>query len=326
MLLTRSRRVAAAVGDPKSNGHRPAPTKRTEGSGHRRFVLAGRMLLWAAILLLAVRGGVGVVAELAGDAGPRTAPVRGQVMADESVFPADAARAFATRFAQDYLTYDAASGRAERAERLAAYVPPGAARDLGWDGTGDQLVRTALPVEVRVVSDERAVVTVAAQMEAGHWLHLAVPVAADAGGGLTVAAPPALVAGPPPADVPSASWTPAARSSGDVPLAEELTPVLESFFEAYAEGRPDALAYYLAVGQDLDGLGGLVELDDLVSLWIDRGGTSREAVATVRWRAPDGGVLTQRYALTLVDVAGRWYVDALRVGEDTGDDEEGSRS
>lgn len=328
-MLTRSRR-GETVGDPDTNGHRAAraPARRPGGGYRRRLVLAGRTLLWAAILVLAVRGGVGVVTELAGDADTGTAPVGGQAAVRGTAFPADAAAAFATRFARDYLTYDEQAGRAERAERLAAYVPAGSDRELGWDGKGDQSVRAALPVEARVVAGDRAVVTVAAQVADDRWLHLAVPVAADAVGGLVVAEPPALVAGPPPADVPSASWSAVGRSSGDVALADELGPVLGSFFEAYGQGRADGLAYYLAVGRELDGLGGLVELDELVDVWIGRGGAVREAVVTVRWRdRPAGGALTQRYTLRLVDVAGRWYVDALRVGEGTiGGDEEGRRS
>lgn len=315
---------AAVDGDPETNGHRsPAPAKPPGGGYRRPLVLAGRLLLWAAIVVLAIRGAVGVVVELTGEAGTAGTPVDGGAATEETTFPVDAATAFAARFAQDYLTYAAESGRAERAERLAAYVPTGADRDLGWDGKGDQSVRTVLPVETRVVDEDRVVVTVAAQVAANRWLHLAVLVAADAAGGLLVAEPPALVAGPPPADVPSASWGPDGRGSGDVALADELTPVLESFFEAYAEGRPDALAYYLAVGRDLDGLGGLVELDELVSVWIQPGGAVRDAVATVRWRdQPAGGALTQRYTLRLVDVAGRWYVDALdTAGVDTTNDE-----
>lgn len=283
-------------------GRMAPPSKRGGGRLRRALVLAGRVILWAAILVLAVRGGVSTVAELAAGSQPPAPPV-GEVEATET-FPVEAARAFATRFTQDYLTFDSAR---DRQARLAAYALPARDRQLGWDGVGEQGVLAVVAVDVAVVTDDRASVVVAAQVTGPRWLHLAVPVATDGAGGLVVPEHPAFVAAPRVAAAPPAPDAPV-----DNVLGRELAPVLESFFDAYAASRADDLGYYLPVGRTLDGLDGVVELDELVELEVAEGADLRSATATVRWRdATTGAGLTQRYELVLTNDAGRWYVDQL---------------
>lgn len=306
MQLTRSRpeRPEAEHSAEPAQGRHP----RRRGGARRALVLAGRVVLWAALLLLAVRGAVGVAGELAGTESAVDAPATAATAA--STFPTAQARAFATRFAHDYLTYDDALP--ERAERLSVYGLPTSDRQLGWDGNGAQVVRTVLPVEVTVLADDRASVVVAAQVSGPRWLHLSVPVVTDGEGGLAVPELPAFVAPPPEARV-----APAGDEPLDGSLGRELTPVLESFFDAYAASRADDLGYYLPVGETLDGLGGVVELDALVEVAVaEGGGDRRTAFALVRWRdAATDARLTQRYDLVLTNDAGRWYVEHLGTGD-----------
>lgn len=304
MQLTRSRPEAPS---PSDNGTAPGPTRRDRGGLRRGLVLTGRVVLWSAILLLAVRGGAGILTELR--AAPDAAP--GVPAGVDEGFPSQAARAFATRFAHDYLTYDADAR--SRPDRLSDYVPGGEPGQFGWDGVGEQTVGAVVATDVTVLDRARASVLVAARVDGPRWLHLSVPVVADDAGRLAVAGSPTFVAAPRLASVPTEP-----ELLVDSALSRELTPVLESFFEAYAEGRAEDLAYYLAVGRVVEGLGGTVELDELVDLEVAEGrdgDDARDARATVRWNDPvTGAALTQRYDLRLVDGGGRWYVDGLGTG------------
>lgn len=299
MQLTRPR-PAPPPARVAANGSSHAAVRPVRLRARRGAVLAGRGVLWAAIVLLALRGGVATVTELTG---PGT-PVAPNPTAGDAAFPVDDARALATRFAYDYLSYGPAGTGAR--DLLAGYGPAQQG-ELGWDGAGAQTVDTAVAIAVDVESDGRAVVVVAARVDGPRWLHLAVPIALDDGGRLSVAGSPALVAGPPVGAAP-----PAGEGTVDVALSRELMPVMESFFAAYASGRADDLAYYLPVGRSLRGLDGVVELDALLELRVAEGGPQRDAKAIVRWRdSATGAALTQRYDVQVIDDAGRWYVQGL---------------
>lgn len=266
----------------------------------RRYaVLAGRVLLWTTVGLVFVRG----VVSLVRPAG-RPATVAA-VEAPASTFPVDEARAFAARFAHDYLTYDAANPELRR-KRLAEYLPDGADGLAGWDGTGTQVAVNSMPVKVDVRGAERAVVIVAVEVTGPRWLHLAVPVASD-GRGLVLADTPMLVPPPPSAPVP-----PRAQPATDAGLTSELRPVVEAFFRAYAGESESDLDYYLPASTSMPVLGGSVTLDALTELAVAEGGDEREAAASVRWRdRTTGAGVVQRYHLSLVQRDGRWYVSRL---------------
>ena len=273
----------------------------------RRYaVLGGRILLWAAIGIVFLRGAVSLV---------RPARPPAAVAATEAAgptFPVDEARAFAARFAHDYLTYDAGNPDLRR-KRLAEYLTDGSDALAGWDGTGTQVAVNSMPVKVEVSGPERAVVTVAVEVTGPRWLHLAVPVASD-GRGLVLADTPVLV--PPP---PSASAPQRPRPATDTGLTAELRPVVEAFFRAYAGESESDLAYYLPASTSMPVLGGSVSLDALTELAVAEGGGQREATAAVRWRdRTTGAGVVQTYHLSLVQRDGRWYVS--RLGADPGRD------
>lgn len=286
-----------------------APLKdRTTWSGERRrlLVIIGRVVLWALVAVLLLRGTLSVLSELRVLAGPSGDRGDTPTATAQPAFPVEAAEAFAAQFAQEYLTFnrDAAG---EREARLAPYVPDGRERQFGWDGTGQRTASSAIPVTTRVIEPRQAIVTVAVRMTPPPWIYLEVPVASDDAGGLVVAAPPSFVA-PPPGIQPQRTAPPAT----DVTLSRELRPTIESFFRAYGAGSTAELTYFLPVGRSIQGLGGVFHLDALVDLRVDEGGDRREAVADVRWLdQPTGARLTQSYRLVLRHEGGRWYVDQL---------------
>lgn len=89
-----ARRGKRRHGRPEqADGHGPATTR---GGAIRT---AGRLALWAVVLLILVRGAGAVLAGGSQDAVPATKAATG------SSWPGDEARAFAADFARAYLTY-----------------------------------------------------------------------------------------------------------------------------------------------------------------------------------------------------------------------------
>jgi hypothetical protein len=298
-LLTTEER--STNGFPRSRPLPPPPSgRRARGRLRRAPVLVGRTLLWAAVLVLLARGGLALVADLQT---PAAQPASSTPAAATAPEPAGV-EGFAVRFAYDYLTFDA-SRPAERAQRLAAYLPTGTEEQLGWDGIGEQAVRVVVPVS-STASADHVVVTVAAQVDQGRWLQLLVPVHIDPTGRLAVSAPPAFVPFSPPGAAPPR------QTAVDADLSRDLHPVLESFFRAYGEGRAEDLAYFVAVGQRIRGLHGQVALEEVTAVRVGHGNGERTAEALVRWRdQATGAAFVQQYELGLVSEAGRWYVTRL---------------
>jgi hypothetical protein len=290
----------------------PLPDLRPRRGGLRRLpVLLGRAVLWGVVLVLAVLGARTLLQ--AGASGP---DAREGLLA---AFPQDEARALATRFATDYLRYDE-ENPGDRVQRLLAYLPGAAGDDLGWDGAGAQDVVVALPAGLDVHSEQAATVLVAAQVDDGRWLHLAVPVEVDDLRRVSVTSTPILV--PAPA---TASPAPPAVPVADEDLSSELVPLLQAFFEAYAIGDAEALAEHATPAVGPGGLGGLVELVEVSQVRVASGGDRRDARAVVRWRDPaTGAQLPQLYHLQVVRADGRWHVDRLGAAPGSATKENGS--
>ncbi len=278
---------------------------------------AFRALVWLVLVLLLLLGVRDVVRSAIGvrsTAGPAPA----------SQFPRDAVAAYAGRFAIVYLSFDSTQPKA-RAEALKAFSGDiGTDQQLGWDGRGRQTATVALPSGIEVVDPHRAVVTVAvlarpgaasaADQEmaaAGRWVYLAVPVVVD-GGAFAVAGQPSLV--PAPA---TTNFRPIqAGGEDDAALASELRPNLAAFLKAYAASDRTQLGYYAAPGATFAGLGGLVDLGELVDLQVDQSaGTTRGAAAQVRWVDKiTSASLTQTYRLVLDQGSGKWLVRTIQPG------------
>ena len=269
----------------------------------RVLVVAGRVLLWAAVALVLVRG----VLSIAAPNRSSRRPVVATSPAEQ--FPKDAALAFAGRFVHDYLSFDAAHADEHRRE-MAGYLPQGADPMAGWDGKGNQGVSAVIPVTIDIRSASLAVATVAAQVGGTRWLYLTVPVAVS-GGQLAIPELPSLVSSPAASDASSVDMSIAHADAG---LSSNLRPVVEAFFRAYAAGSGTDLSYFAPAGAaSVSGLNGVVAFDSLLDLEVAEGGAEREAAAQVRWSdRASGGSITQIYHLGLTQRDGRWYVE--RVG------------
>lgn len=267
----------------------------------RRLLAAGRVLLWGAVVLVWVRGAVSLFPGATGGSRPAEA------QAARHAFPEDPARAVATRFTQEYLTYGS-DGAEERNRRLAPFLREGADPSTGWDGRGTQQVASVVPVGLSVLSADRAVATVSARA-GSRWLYLAVPMAVD-GDRIVVTDHPAFVAGPWPSE-----GLEAGPISADPARSGEVGGALESFFRFYAAGSAADLSYFAAVGRTLTGLGGSMDLGAVVEVRVGEGNGAIPALARVRWVDRETGAgLTQTYRMTLVPRDGRWYVDRLGAG------------
>jgi hypothetical protein len=277
---------------------------RSAVSGSRWLVWIGRTILWALVLVLLLHG----IASLWRPNGPATAP--SQPLAPSPSFPVKGAEAFAVRFAHDYLTWDAATPGV-RADALAPYVADGVDKQLGWAGNGQQIAVLVLPTQTVVLSENAALVTVAAQvtgLNAPRWLHLQVPVYAEGSEQFLVTDAPALV--PPPA---KAASPPEPLLATDLAVADQLREPLIAFFKAYAGSNPNELSYLLVPGAQIRTLNGVVTFADL-QLTVPYGKDNRRDVtAKVRWADQvTGSTFTQTYQVTVVQQKdGRWYIAGL---------------
>ena len=215
--------------------------------------------------------------------------------------------AFAARFATAYLTYNQSNPQQYRA-RLQPYLAQGIDPGTLWDGQGTQQVLEALPASTSSLGGGVDRVTVAVLLQGGSWLYLGVPVHADSGRFVVVAAPALL---PAPGQ---ASWTQASPASEDAQLSAQLQGDLSAFFTAYAAGQQAQLGYYTTPNSNVGGLGGavtLVRLDQLVV--AQGGGAQRTATAEVTWQpqGEPGTSLQESYRLTLEQQGGKWLVSRV---------------
>ncbi|HUZ54133.1 MAG TPA: conjugal transfer protein [Streptosporangiaceae bacterium] len=302
---------AAAPGQLPPDGQ-TAP-RLWRGSGGRWLVWVFRLVLWAVLLLIGSRG---VAAIVTGAPGPgataaTTTGSRG------TAFPASLARAYALEFGQVYLSFSPAKA-AQRANSLAAFLPPGTDPEFGWNGTGTQTLQSEQVAGVRVLSAHRAVVTLLARVS-GNLIELGVPIYA-ADGGLVVAGHPALL--PPPSQV--APPAPA-RVPEDSAARTSLARMLPAFFRAYASGSALRLRIFEARGDHLAGLGGIVTFGRLSHLSVpSAAGATRQVTVTVVWRAASRlaaaskthvvsapAVIDMGYAITVVRHGGAWLVRSI---------------
>lgn len=288
-----------------------APPQGSEGSARGPNELlrrVGRVVLWAALLLILFRG-VGAIV-----GGPQETDSQGAVRpAAAPVWPDEQATSFAVRFASAYMTYDPENPdfwEASVEPFLAGRVDPQSALELPERGTA-QVAEQAVASETQPIGRDRALVTVAVRVvgERVGTRYLAVPVARDASGGLAVYDYPALVEGP---GRPATEVTPPA----DRPIEQDrvaIEALIERFMPAYLEGRD--IGYLSADDARIRPLGaplryrellGLAEIEDAPAT-----PQRRTVVATVR--ATDiatDAELTLRYRLDLTR-GDRWVVQRV---------------
>lgn len=271
--------------------------------------------LVVAVLLLAAISGVRSWIR------PNTPP--STVVSGQSGFPADEARAVATRYAVSYLNWDETNADA-RPANISLDLAAGLDARAGWNGRGKQNANAAFPGEVKVDSNGvTAVVDVRVQVRAftksGRsfvpgayiWQRVAVPVARTSS---------RIVASGPPSFVPDERAAlpdnmPEAGTPDDDLTAATLKDA-EAFFSAYAESDVKVEAV-TAPGAAIRSLNGVVKLDKLKDWQVYTGNDDeRHATASVTWDGTGDTTLDQTYSLTLrrtvaADGAQRWQVAAV---------------
>ena len=293
--------------DPRGSG---APSGRAwSGGGGRWLLWPLRVVLWAALLIVAYRGVTAIVFHQA------SAPQAGGTEPGGTTagqFPVTLAEAYATEFGQVYLNFSPAI-QAQREQELAAFVPPSVAAanpDLGWNGTGQLRLQSEQVAGIAVQDPQHAVVTLLATVN-GQLMELGVPVIAS-GGGVVVAGEPAWL------PAPQQISAPAAASQGSDPVARnELMNELPAFFQAYASGDSAALSRFEVRGVSLTGLGGTVAFDSIAGLQVPPGGATRQITVSVIWQlgGPASAGITKlemAYRVSVVDLqSGKWYVNEI---------------
>jgi hypothetical protein len=282
------------------------------GAGGRWLVWVGRVVVWAVILLIGYRG----VLAIAGDRGGGTGPA-GDRKVVATQFPVTSAEAYALEFGNVYLNYSPATASA-RSAALAAFLPPGAGTQLGWNGAGTQQLLDEQVAGIAIRSGHAAVVTLLAQLGDGSLIELGVPIYAS-GGGMSVSGEPALLPGPAVAVAQSAG-----QAGGDPATAAALQNQLAGFFQAYASGDQATLARFLTPGAHISGLAGAVSFGAIDAVHAPVGGSIRTISVTVSWllpsqpqprsagataSAPAG--LQMTYAMTVVRRDGTWDVRSI---------------
>jgi Conjugative transposon protein TcpC len=302
--------------EPRSDSQAPRMRSgpgaaRWGGAGGRWLVWAARVVVWSVILLVGYRGVLAIV----GGSGPSAkSPSTGRSVA---AFPATAAEAYALEFGNVYLNYSPATAAA-RSKALAAFLPPGADPQLGWNGSGTQRLLDDQVAGIAVRSGHAAVVTLLAQLTGGSLIELGVPVYA-AGDAMSVSGAPALLPGPVKGVAPSVG-----KSGGDQATEAALQSQLAGFFQAYASGDQTTLARFVTPGTQITGLGGEVRFSAIDAVYAPAGGSSRAISVTVSWLLPSqpaprsaGPIasaparLEMTYAMTVVRRDGTWDVRSI---------------
>ncbi|MEZ0073488.1 conjugal transfer protein [Planotetraspora sp. GP83] len=287
------------------------------GGGGRWLVWAGRVVLWALIIVIVVNGVRAPFERLSQDAGT-TGATAGPT---DSGFPVTQAAAFANQFAAVYLNFDAANPQ-QRAERLRAFVPTGG-EQFGWNGYGRMSAGAFQFAGIKVNGPDNAVVTVTYQSGGSRGL-LSVPVYYD-GSRFVVAAQPGLLPAGGPAGLPQLP-----DPDRDQTVEAELQPQLEGFFKAFAAGNQVDLQRYVASGVTIEGFTGQFTLAQLKDVVVPQGtANSREVTAVVVWAVSPGGAeavptpgsndpatqpagLEQAYQLTMEKQGGKWFVRQIQ--------------
>ena len=286
------------------------PTPR-RGAGGRWAVWTFRIILWAVLIVIGARGVIAIALNQKTPATLSGAPAGSA--APSSRFPSTLAQAYALQFTSVYLNFSQATAAA-RAQRLAAFLPPGTDSQLGWNRAGSMTLDSAQVAGVDVRDSHHAVVLVLAQVN-GKLMELGVPVYATAGG-LVVSSQPAWL------PAPAKAVAPAGVAGQSDPAAQAaLQAQLPAFFTAYASGNATTLRRFLAPGASVTPLGGAVTFSSISSLYVPIGGDTRPIIVSVTWQIPGqagaaAAQLQMTYQMTVVSQSSSWYVKSIRASAD----------
>lgn len=264
--------------------------------------VAGRVLLWACIALVFLRG-LGAIA---------STPSRTASRADGATFPSAEADVFATRFADAYLSFTPGQTTAYQ-QAVGEFLAHGLSDQTVVPSSGQGVsVTQAMVAREQSLGDSRAILTVAATLSNGQTRYLAVPVAEDKQGGLDVFALPSLVAAP------TAGTASAVRTTA-VPAADSaaVTNLVRGFLAAYLSGEQgSSLSAYLAPGTALVAMPSGFSLASMGSVGVIAKSVGRlvvQADASVTDSA-SGAIYQLAYRLSLTQGRSGWRVAGVAGG------------
>jgi hypothetical protein len=283
------------------------------GSGGRWTVWPMRIILWAALLVVAYRGIMAIAlnekpASSTGPAATASGPA--------AQFPVTLAEAFATQFGHVYLNYDPANtaNAGTRQQQLAYFLAPSLLQSgttFGVSGNSAMQVTSESVVGIDVRSANSAIVKLLATVN-NRQMEFGVPIYAQ-GGGIVVSGLPSLQ------PIPQLVTLPATPSmQQDTAAATQLKSQLPGFFKAYASDTPQMpLSRFLAPGASVGGISNEgVQFKDIVdgSLNVPQGGATRNITVTVDWQLTGQDTsFAATYDMSVVDQQGdRWYVKEIR--------------
>lgn len=234
-----------------------------------------------------------------------------------TLFPDAEGAATAERFTESYLTWDENNPGARAAELSLDVAQLDSDGRLGWDGTGKQTANDARVTSMAITDETTAIATVSARVTttvgddetSTAWVALDVPLAV-AGDRVIVTGQPAFVAVPQPVQVESENNATPADSATTTATQEYAT----AFFTAF--GRDDDVSAMTAPDSNISGLGGTMQLEEIVEWTVyDGSGETRDARAVVAWLGPGETTVRQTYTLTLTQVSGgngsRWQISHI---------------
>lgn len=251
----------------------------------------GRVVLWALLVLLLLRGVESVVS---------TAPETSQAPAGAKADPfGEEGSAFAVRFARAYLADPSL-------RNLRGHFAEGATARVGAATPGRNVAQAEV-ARTRHLGGDRAIVTVACEFLGGRVLFLAVPIARNSVGEVAALGAPSLVAAPETAGLEAERTRP--LSGADAGAIGEL---VDRFLAAYLSAvKPADLSYYVAPGASVTPVGGFRLIGRPNVTESQSGGTGRTVIASVHARDEASGVTYRLgYRLELVRRQ-RWYVSAV---------------
>ncbi|WP_369201021.1 conjugal transfer protein [Streptomyces sp. PU-14G] len=285
-------------------------------AGPRRGILVRRLLgLVAVMVLLYLSVGLNGKA----DQGEVEGLVRKATKPAKTVFPEGDAVMWAAPLVKAFATYDGDKSD-KRLQALKPYAINGLDSQLGWNGQGKQAVLDmVMGADVKVLSDNRAVVRSTVQIQDGSWRCVSVPVYAVERGdstafGLSAApvyTPCAGLTTPPP---------PRKTLKNDEGLASMFQKeLLAPFMAAWVQSDTDNLKRYLLPGTTSFGLGGAYagegedtspKIDTVVVPEPEKGESPdrRTVIFDVTLTSVDGEATQEsQYQVQVAKKDGQWY-------------------
>jgi len=248
---------------------------------------------------------------------PPEAEVAPVTIDPRALFPDAEGAATAERFTESYLTWDEDNAGARSAALALDVAQLDNDGRFGWDGSGKQTAADARVMSMAIVDEKTATATVSARITTAvgedetttTWVALDVPLAVS-GDRVIVTGQPAFVAVPAPVQ----PQTQASSTTTDSAITSATRDYVDSFFTAY--GRDDDVSAMTAPDSDISGLGGVMQLEEVVDWTVyDSKGDTRDARAVVSWLGPGDTLVRQTYSLTLTEVSGgsgsRWQISEI---------------